>query len=68
MQQVASHQTSLRLMQLKRCPSFTVFDECFGCTPNVNPVHAKEIGSNAEEVASEESLEDSQVEPDECIR
>lgn len=44
-QQIASNQTSLLMMQLKRCPSFTAFDECFSETPNVRPVHPQEIGS-----------------------
>jgi hypothetical protein len=58
-QQIASNQTSLLMMQLKRCPSFTAFDECFSETPNVRPVHPQEIGSIPDEV------EDSAVEADE---
>ncbi len=49
-QQIASNQTSLLMMQLKRCPSFTAFDECFSDTPNVRPVHPQEIGSIPDDV------------------
>jgi hypothetical protein len=61
-QQIASHQTSLLVMQLKRCPSFNVFDQCFSETPNVKPVYPQEIGGNPDEVA----IEDSQVEAGEA--
>ncbi len=44
-QQIACRQTSLLVMQQKRCPSFNVFDECFSSTPNVKPVYPQEVGS-----------------------
>ncbi len=62
-QQIASNQTSLLMMQLKRCPSFTAFDECFSETPNVRPVHPQEIGSIPVDVADAvvEADEDSDI-------
>ena len=38
LQQIAANNTSLLVMQQKRCPNFDVFEAVFSNTPNVKPV------------------------------
>lgn len=54
--QISSNQTSLRLMQQKRCLCFDVFHAVFASSPNVNPVHPKEVGAIEDEPDSQNSL------------
>ena len=46
-QQIAANATSLNVMRYKKCPSFEVFNEVFGESPNCKPVYPMEIGAGA---------------------
>jgi hypothetical protein len=63
-QQILTNTTSLLVLQLKKCPSFTQFHEIFGETPNVKPVHPQEIGGQDEDEADDDGVPDSQ---EDCI-
>jgi hypothetical protein len=49
LQQIAANNTSLLIMQQKRCPNFDVFDADFSNTPKVKPVSPIEIGADGDD-------------------
>jgi hypothetical protein len=49
LQQIAANNTSLLIMQQKRCPNFDVFEAVFSNTPNVKPVSPIEIGADGDD-------------------